>query len=79
MKNIINIVSWISFIVIVIAITLASVYVGAIAAGWVENLLQLQGWHVLFVTPVLLVVALAVAFTLMLGCLHFKTDVAGDC
>ena len=67
MKKILNIVSWISFAVVTITICLVSIYVASQVCWWLRCMLGLDGWWVLALVPVLIVVSLAVEFFLMLG------------
>lgn len=67
MKKLINIVSWVSFLIIVSAIALFAVWAGAMVAGMIREALNVTGWWCLALSPVVLVVAWAVADFLFLG------------
>lgn len=67
MKKLINIVSWVSFLIIVSAIALLAVWAGAMVAGWIVNALGVTGWWCLALSPVVLVVGWAVTAFFVLG------------
>ena len=67
MKKIVNVLSWVSFFVVAMAICLTSLYVAAMACNYLHDLLGLTGWWCLLLVPVLFVVAIAVEAFLMLG------------
>lgn len=68
MKKFINIISWVSFAVIALAIVLVSVFAGAMVCNYLADVLHIAGrWWSLLLVPVMLVVGVAVELFLMLG------------
>lgn len=67
MKKLINIVSWVSLLTLVSAISLLAVCAGSMVAGWIGNALGVTGWWCFALSPVVLVVAWAVTAFFTLG------------
>ena len=71
MTKLINIVSWVSFLTLVSAIALVSLWAGAMAAGWIGNALGVTGWWCFALSPVVLVIGWAVTAFFTLGLKKF--------
>lgn len=67
MKTIVNILSWVSFILIASTICLASLYGGVCVCNYLHDLWHMSGWEGLVLVPIMLLVAMAICFFLMLG------------
>lgn len=67
MKTIVNIISWVAFLAITLAIGLTSLFCGAYVASCLCGLWHLSGWMCLLVTPVMYVASFAVCMFFMLG------------
>ncbi|MBQ8713116.1 MAG: hypothetical protein IJ551_09915 [Prevotella sp.] len=67
MKKFINIISWVSFAVVALTICLVSIYVASQVCYWLRCMLGLEGWWVLALVPVLIIVGVAVELFLVLG------------
>ncbi len=73
MKKFINILSWASFVFVVMTIVATSMYVGAIVCNWLADVLHIADtlWTLLLV-PVLIVVATGVELFLVLGAARLR-------
>lgn len=67
MKKMVNVLSWVSFILVNMAIAITSLYVGAMACNYLSDHLGLTGWQCLLLVPVMILVSLAVQLFFMLG------------
>ncbi len=67
-----NLVSWLSFGTIVLAVVLASIYCGACAANYLHDVFNVSGFWCFALVPVVVIVALAVELFIMLGLTKFS-------
>lgn len=72
MKKIENILSWMAFFVIAIAICSVSIYGGACVCNYLKDLWHLTGWECLILVPMLVLVGLAICLFFMLGLKRFS-------
>lgn len=66
-QKVLNLIQWISFLVTMLTVVLGSMYVGAIVCGWLREALNLTGFWILLLVPVMVGVSFAILIFFMQG------------